>query len=215
MATGEEKSKTSVQGTGTVVKGKYGPECYFHPGSATLLFLEASDTKIIEQEHDFLSGLLETQKQAQKNLDDINFEAITQAGRVPARKFESEITKAYEALNKANQALRKELMSLTANPPEGELLNDKMKDTAVGIMELIPLKNNTVKGFKKTYVRSDKIKHQWRTYKLSEVDKKSGEASFIKYKNKTIVSQDANGNQVNKTIRQGKIDTAELKKRTK
>lgn len=42
MATGEEKSKTSVQGTGTVVKGKYGPECYFHPGSATLLFLEAS-----------------------------------------------------------------------------------------------------------------------------------------------------------------------------
>ncbi|QPG07482.1 hypothetical protein IUJ34_22475 [Klebsiella pneumoniae subsp. pneumoniae] len=36
--------------------------------SATLLFLEASDTKIIEQEHDFLSGLLETQKQAQKIL---------------------------------------------------------------------------------------------------------------------------------------------------
>lgn len=212
MATGEEKSKTSVQGTGTVVKGKYGPECYFHPGSATLLFLEASETKIIEQEHDFLSGLLETQKQAQKNLDDINFEAITQAGRVPARKFESEITKAYEALNKANQALRKELMSLTANPPEGELLNDKMKDTAIGIMELIPLKNNTLKGFKKTYVRSDKIKQQWRTYKLSEVDKESGEASFIKYKNKTIVSQDANGNPVNKTIRQGKIDTAELKK---
>ncbi|XPJ72215.1 hypothetical protein ACDJ24_04400 (plasmid) [Klebsiella pneumoniae] len=64
-----------------------------------MLFLEASDTKIIEQEHDFLSGLLE--KTAQKNLDDINFEAITQAGRVPARKFESEITKAYEALNKA------------------------------------------------------------------------------------------------------------------
>ncbi len=92
------------------------------------------------------------------------------------------------------------------------MLNDKMKDTAIGIMELIPLKNNTVKGFKKTYVRSDKIKHQWRTYKLSEVDKESGEASFIKYKNKTIVSQDANGNQVNKTIRQGKIDTAELKK---
>ncbi|MDH8142506.1 hypothetical protein QIG77_26700, partial [Klebsiella pneumoniae] len=57
-----------------------------------------------------------------------------------------------------------------------------------------------------------KIKHKWRTYTLTEVDKKSGEASFIKYKNKTIVSQDANGNQVNKTIRQGKIDTAELKK---
>ncbi|WP_238379242.1 hypothetical protein [Pseudenterobacter timonensis] len=212
MATGEEKSKTSVQGAGTVVKGKYGPECYFHPGSATLLFLEASEAKIIEQEHDFLAGLLEAQKQAQQNLDDINFEAITQADKVPARKFESDITKAYEALNKANQALRKELMSLTANPPEGELLNDKMKDTAIGIMELIPLKNNTVKGFKKTYVRSDKIKQHWRTYKLSEVDKESGEASFIKYKDKTITTQDAEGKTVEKTIRQAKIDAEELKK---
>ena len=55
MATGEEKSKTSVQGTGTVVKGKYGPECYFHPGSATLLFLEASDTKIIEHGESHIS----------------------------------------------------------------------------------------------------------------------------------------------------------------
>lgn len=212
MATGEEKSKTSVQGTGTVVKGKYGPECYFHPGSATLLFLKASETKIIEQEHNFLAGLLEAQKQAQKNLDDINFEAITQAGRVPARQFESEITKAYAALDKANKALRQELMSLTANPPEGELLNDKMKDTAIGIMELIPLKKNTVKGVKKVYVRSDKIKQHWRTYKLSEVDKKSGEASFIKYKNKTITTQNAQGQTINKTIRQGKIDTEELTK---
>ncbi|STR61627.1 Uncharacterised protein [Klebsiella pneumoniae] len=120
MATGEEKSKNIGTRDGNGCKRKiWAPNVIFTPGSATLLFLEASDTKIIEQEHDFLSGLLETQKQAQKNLDDINFEAITQAGRVPARKFESEITKAYEALNKANQALRKELMSLTANPPEG------------------------------------------------------------------------------------------------
>lgn len=87
--------------------------------SATLLFLEASDTKIIEQEHDFLSGLLETQKQAQKILMILILKQSLQAGRVPARKFESEITKAYEALNKANQALRKELMSLTANLRRG------------------------------------------------------------------------------------------------
>ncbi|WP_227008790.1 MULTISPECIES: hypothetical protein [Enterobacter cloacae complex] len=210
MATGEEKSKTTVQGSGSVVKGKCEPECYLHPGSATLLFLTASENKVIEQEHNFLAGLLEAQKQAQKNLDDINYEAITQAGRVPARKFESEITNAYAALDKANKALRQELMSLTANPPEGELLNDKMKDTAIGIMELIPLKKNTVKGVKKVYVRSDKIKQHWRTYRLSEVDKKSGEASFIKYKNKTITTQDADGKTVEKTIRQAKIDTEKL-----
>lgn len=80
MATGEEKSKTTVQGSGSVVKGKCEPECYLHPGSATLLFLTASENKVIEQEHNFLAGLLEAQKQAQKNLDDINYEAITQAG---------------------------------------------------------------------------------------------------------------------------------------
>ena len=68
MATGEEKSKTSVQGTGTVVKGKYGPECYFHPGSATLLFLEASDTKIIEQEHDFCLACLKLRNRRKKIL---------------------------------------------------------------------------------------------------------------------------------------------------
>ncbi len=66
MATGEEKSKTSVQGTGTVVKENMAQNVIF-TRSATLLFLAASDTKIIEQEHDFLSGLLETQKQAQKS----------------------------------------------------------------------------------------------------------------------------------------------------
>jgi arginine deiminase len=94
----------------------------FSPGSATLLFLEASDTKIIEQEHDFLSGLLETQKQAQKILMILILKQSLRQAECQQRKFESEITKAYEALNKANQALRKELMSLTANPPEGNCL---------------------------------------------------------------------------------------------
>lgn len=171
MATGEEKSKTSVQGTGTVVKENMAQNVIFTRVAQHCFFWRLQILKLSNRSMIFCLACLKLRNR-RKNLDDINFEAITQAGRVPARKFESEITKAYEALNKANQALRKELMSLTANPPEGELLNDKMKDTAVGIMELIPLKNNTVKGFKKTYVRSDKIKHQWRTYKLSEVDKK-------------------------------------------
>lgn len=212
MASGQDKGKTTALGAESIVKGKYSPECYLHPGSATLLFTEPAETKILEQEHEFLSGLLEAQMMAQTQLDDINFEAIAQAGKAPARRFESEITQAYVALNKANQALRKELMSLTANPPEGVLLDEKMKDNAIGIMELLPLKNNSVQGFKKTYVRSDKIKNHSRKYKLSEVDKKTGEASFIKYKEKRIETTDSNGKPITKTIRQGKIDVKELKK---
>lgn len=212
MANGQEQSKTAPQGEVTVVNGRYPPECYLHPGSATLLFTKPAETKAIEQEHYFLAGLMEAQKQAQIDLDNVNYEALTQAGKVPERKFENDIAEAYAALNAANQAFRKELMSLTANPPEGELLDDSMKNSAIGIMELIPLNNNTAQGFKKVYVRSDKISSHIRKYKLSNVDKKTGEASFIKYTNKTITTTDADGNTVNKTIRQSKIDTQELKK---
>ncbi len=215
MANGEQESKTALQSKGTVVNGKYEPEIYFHPGSATLLCVDKSGNKILVQEHDLLAGLLENLKRAQKNLDDVNFEAINQAGRQPARKGQDKTQTAYDALNKANQALRKELMSLTKNPPEGELLDDKMKDTAIGIMELIPLKKNSVTGFKSTYVRSDRISSHWRRYQLSEVDKKSGEASFIKYENKNITTQDAEGNNVTRTVRKAKINTQVLKEQLK
>ncbi|MFB0713857.1 hypothetical protein ACEU59_22260 [Buttiauxella noackiae] len=215
MASGEQESKTAQESKGTVVKGKYAPEIYFHPGSATLLCTDASGSKILEQEHYLMAGLLENFKRAQKNLDDVNFEAINQAGREPERKAQEKINKAYDALNKAEKALRKELMSLTKETPEGELLDDKMKDTAIGNMELIPLNKNSVKGFKKTYVRSDRISNGWRKYKLSEVDKKSGEASFIKYENKSVTTQDADGNSITRTVRQAKIDTEILKEQLK
>ena len=173
MATGEEKTKTSAQGSGKVVKGKYDPEIYLHPGSATVLCVDATAEKTIKEEHYFLSGLLEKQLKAQKDLDEANYAAILQADTVPERQLQSKITEAYAALNKANKAFRQELMTLTANVPEGELLDEKMKESAIGIMELIPLNKNSVTGFKKTYIRSEKIKEDWRRYKLSNVDKKN------------------------------------------
>ena len=215
MATGEEKTKTSAQGSGKVVKGKYEPEIYLHPGSATVLCVDATAEKTIKEEHYFLSGLLEKQLKAQKDLDEANYAAILQADTVPERQLQSKITEAYAALNKANKAFRQELMTLTANVPEGELLDEKMKESAIGIMELIPLNKNSVTGFKKTYIRSEKIKEDWRRYKLSNVDKKTGEASFIKYHDKNISVQDENGKTVNKTVRQAKIDPQELKKQLK
>lgn len=215
MATGEEKTKTSAQGSGKVVKGKYEPEIYLHPGSATVLCVDAIAEKTIKEEHYFLSGLLEKQLKAQKDLDEANYAAILQADTVPERQLQSKVTEAYAALNKANKAFRQELMTLTANVPEGELLDEKMKESAIGIMELIPLNKNSVTGFKKTYIRSEKIKEDWRRYKLSKVDKKTGEASFIKYHDKNISVQDVNGKTVNKTVRQAKIDPQELKKQLK
>ncbi|WP_342338312.1 hypothetical protein [Citrobacter portucalensis] len=215
MATGEEKTKTSAQGSGKVVKGKYEPEIYLHPGSATVLCVDAIAEKTIKEEHYFLSGLLEKQLKAQKDLDEANYAAILQADTVPERQLQSKVTEAYAALNKANKAFRQELMTLTANVPEGELLDEKMKESAIGIMELIPLNKNSVTGFKKIYIRSEKIKEDWRRYKLSNVDKKTGEASFIKYHDKNISVQDENGKTVNKTVRQAKIDPQELKKQLK
>lgn len=186
MATGEEKTKTSAQGSGKVVKGKYDPEIYLHPGSATVLCVDATAEKTIKEEHYFLSGLLEKQLKAQKDLDEANYAAILQADTVPERQLQSKITEAYAALNKANKAFRQELMTLTANVPEGELLDEKMKESAIGIMELIPLNKNSVTGFKKTYIRSEKIKEDWRRYKLSNVDKKQAKPALLSTMTKTF-----------------------------
>lgn len=68
MATGEEKSKTSVQGTGTVVKGKYGPECYFHPGSATLFFWRLQILKLSNRSMIFCLACLKLRNRRKKIL---------------------------------------------------------------------------------------------------------------------------------------------------
>lgn len=102
---------------------------------------------------------------------------------------------------------------MTAKVPEGELLDENSKESAIGLMELIPLQKTA--GFKSTYVRSDKIRSHWQKYKLSEVDKKSGEASFIKYETKEVTGIDADGNETKKSVRSGKIDAVELKKQLK
>lgn len=214
MATGTQNSKLDNVSKGTTVHGESESQVYFHPGSATLLCVEAKDNRVIEQEHAKMAKLLEAQKQAQILLDGINYDMLTQAGTKPQRVYDSKLQDAYKQLNDANEKLKAELKALTAKVPEGELLDENSKSSAIGMMELIPLKKTA--GFKSTYVRSDRIRSHWRKYKLSDVDKKSGEASFIKYENKTVVTgKDENGNDIKKSVRSGKIDTAELKKQLK
>lgn len=213
MTKGTQQSSLDNVSKNTVVNGEHGPQVYFHPGSATLLCVDAKDNRLLIQEQLKMTALLENQKKAQIALDELNFKMLTQAGKQPQRVYDSKLQSTYQQLNDANEKLKAELKTLTAQVPEGELLDENSKGSAIGLMELIPLQKTT--GFKSTYVRSDKIRSHWRKYKLSEVDKESGEASFIKYEYKEITGVDANGNQTKKTVRSGKIDTEELIKQLK
>ncbi|MGQ3660802.1 hypothetical protein [Citrobacter braakii] len=214
MTKGTQQSSLDNVSKNTVVNGEHGPQVYFHPGSATLLCVDAKDNRLLIQEQLKMTALLENQKKAQIALDELNFEMLTQAGKQPQRAYDSKLQSTYQQLNDANEKLKAELKALTAKVPEGELLDENSKGSAIGLMELIPLQKTA--GFKSTYVRSDKIRSHWRKYKLSDVDKKSGEASFIKYENKEIVvGVDAKGKETKKTIRSAKIDTEELKKQLK
>lgn len=213
MTKGTQQSSLDNVSKNTVVNGEHGPQVYFHPGSATLLCVDAKDNRLLVQEQLKMTALLENQKKAQIALDELNFEMLTLAGKQPQRAYESKLQSTYQQLNDANEKLKAELKTLTAKLPEGELLDEKSKDSAIGLMELIPLQKTA--GFKSTYVRSDKIRSHWRKYKLSEVDKESGEASFIKYKDKEVTDVDSNGTETKRTVRSGKIDTEELKKQFK
>ncbi|EPL0394894.1 hypothetical protein ACLEYI_08925 [Enterobacter ludwigii] len=213
MTKGTQQSSLDNVSKNTVVNGEHGPQVYFHPGSATLLCVDAKDNRLLIQEQLKMTALLEDQKKAQIALDELNFEMLTQAGKQPQRAYESKLQSTYQQLNDANEKLKAELTTLTAKVPEGELLDENSKESAIGLMELIPLQKTA--GFKSAYVRSDKIRSHWRKYKLSEVDKKSGEASFIKYTDKEVTGVDANGNETKKTVRSGKIDTEELIKQLK
>lgn len=210
MTKGTQQSSLGNVSKNTVVNGEHGPQVYFHPGSATLLCVDAKDNRLLIQEQLKMTALLENQKKAQIALDELNFEMLTQAGKQPQRVYDSQLQSIYQQLNDANEQLKAELKTLTAKIPEGELLDENSKGSAIGLMELIPLQRTT--GFKSTYVRSDKIRSHWRKYKLSEVDKESCEASFIKYTDKEFTDVDANGNETKKKVRSGKIDAEELRK---
>lgn len=213
MTKGTQQSSLGNEPKNTVVNGEHGPQVYFHPGSATLLCVDVKDNRLLIQEQLKMTALLEDQKKAQIALDELNFEMLTQAGKQPQRAYDSKLQNTYQQLNDANEKLKAELKSLTAKVPEGELLDENSKGSAIGLMELIPLQKTA--GFKSTYVRSDKIRSHWRKYKLSEVDKESGEASFIKYKDKEVTGVDSNGTETKRTVRSGKIDTEELIKQLK
>ncbi|WP_010431619.1 hypothetical protein [Enterobacter mori] len=213
MTKGTQQSSLDNVSKNTVVNGEHGPQIYFHPGSATLLCVDAKDNRLLIQEQLKMTALLENQKKAQIALDELNYEMLTQAGKKPQRAYDSKLQSTYQQLNDANEKLKAELKALTASVPEGELLDENSTGSAIGLMELIPLQKTA--GFKSTYVRSDKIRGHWRKYKLSDVDKESGEASFIKYEDKEVTGIDADGNEIKKTVRSGKIDIEELRKQLK
>lgn len=112
---------------------------------------------------------------------------------------EEAVKKAKKEQEAAHQELRAEIEPL-----------GKINERDVKLMELIPLVARTsggipvhgpdgkpakrITGFKTVYVRSDKVKSHWRTYKLSKADVQSGHESILR--------KDANG--------RTKIDTDKL-----
>ncbi|WP_167514964.1 hypothetical protein [Enterobacter sichuanensis] len=81
MTKGTQQSSLDNVSKNTVVNGEHGPQVYFHPGSATLLCVDARDNHLFIQEQLKMTALLEEQKKAQIALDDLNYEMLTQAGK--------------------------------------------------------------------------------------------------------------------------------------
>ncbi|MGV8921501.1 MAG: hypothetical protein ACOH2R_27625 [Pseudomonas sp.] len=214
MSGEQHEVKTKLISTGVDLCKSCEPMMYFHPGSATVLCVEGDDAQVLHQEHNYLTDLLEKQMAALERLDDVQFESLSLM-QPQQRKLLKDLEAAYTEVNQANAVLRSELGSLTGDLPEGVMLDAKMKTSAIGLMELIPLIPGKTTGFKMTYVRSDKIQNHWKRYQLSEVDKKSGQASFIRYQEEMVkVRQVRDGKvvEVDKTVRRAKIDIPELKK---
>ncbi|MGV8916516.1 MAG: hypothetical protein ACOH2R_01725 [Pseudomonas sp.] len=214
MTSEPQQAKTTLDGTNVTVYKTAEPMMYFHPDSGTILCVDAAGEQALDQEHNFLTDLLQKQMAAQNHLDEAQFDSLSLA-LGDQRLLQKNLEAIYARLNQANQALRSELSTLTDNAPTGVMLDEKMKGSAIGLMELIPLVKGSEKGFKMTYVRSDKIKNHWRRYQLSNADKKSGQSSFVRYQEETIKVYEKRNNkvlQVEKTVQRARIDVPELKK---
>ncbi|MEC5344884.1 hypothetical protein ABRZ24_20005 [Brenneria populi] len=180
---------------------------YFHPGSGTVLIVPAKDNKNLEAEQNLLSRLMEEKIAAQINVEEVTKQCLAYS-RTDKNRAQTQLQAAYDKLNLAAEKLRNELKNLTPNVKEGELLDESAKESAVGMMELIPMTKRGAHGFKMTYVRSDKIKSTFRRYKLSSVDNKGNEDSFLKSNTRQVTN--SNGETKEKTYYT--IDTEKLKK---
>ncbi|WP_053116003.1 hypothetical protein [Winslowiella iniecta] len=208
----KQQGNTEAVSKGIPAKVSAGSELYFHPGSATFLLVPGGDHNDFVQEQDLLSRLIDAQLAAKAELEKATDQCIDIV-KVNKAKAESLMKQAYDKVNQTTEELRNALAELTPEVSDAELLSEGSKDSGIGIMELIPMSKKGAVGFKKTYVRSNRIRNHWRTYKLSGSDNKGTEDSFFKKQQYTTYVTDENGNRQPKTRERSVIDTAKLKEK--
>ncbi|EAA8471442.1 hypothetical protein DUD99_16110 [Salmonella enterica subsp. enterica] len=188
MAEGQADTITKANGSGTEVKGKGEPAIYFHHDSEVVLFMDAADSLELEQEHERLNDLVVKNIDARLELERVTGQCMQDTSSTE-RSNEQTLLPLYQKVEAASEALRNNISQLSPlEEDKTPLLSVNAKRSTIGITELIQIKNG-YKGYKYTYVTSDKIKNHIRRYSLNQDEKKSGSKSFIT----TVTETDANG----------------------
>ncbi|MGF7411278.1 hypothetical protein [Providencia alcalifaciens] len=182
MTDNTHHSKTKLESTGEIVTSSALPRLYFHPDSGTFLFPSSEDALDIELDNNRMNGLLALRVDAELRIEELHrkLAAIDKPYSVEKERLLAELRQEELCFDTAVENLKTE-MKMLAPPeelPKTKLLDDSSKKSAIGLMELIEISGGK-KGYKYTYVRSDKIKNHIRRYQLNENDKKSGTKSFI------------------------------------
>ncbi|HHR5849448.1 TPA: hypothetical protein ACS7XE_003679 [Providencia alcalifaciens] len=182
MTDNTHHSKTKLESTGEIVTSSAPPRLYFHPDSGTFLFPSSEDALDIELDNNRMNGLLALRVDAELRIEELHrkLAAIDKPYSVEKERLLAELRQEELCFDTAVENLKTE-MKMLAPPeelPKTKLLDDSSKKSAIGLMELIEISGGK-KGYKYTYVRSDKIKNHIRRYQLNENDKKSGTKSFI------------------------------------
>ncbi|KGT89621.1 hypothetical protein [Enterobacter cancerogenus] len=172
-------SQTSAVPKGIPAKSSGEVEVYFHPGSATLLCVPAAEHEAFLSEQNLLTRSMEAVIKAKQEYE-LDADRAIEIRKTNIAQANTLLESAAEKVNNASEKLRDLLKTLTPDVEEGKLLSSGMSSAGIGLMELIPASKKGVMGFKKTYVRSDRISNHWRTYQLKDSEKKSGGKSFVK-----------------------------------
>ncbi|HBC5916864.1 TPA: hypothetical protein KEY36_003461 [Proteus mirabilis] len=190
MSTNNEKihqSKTKECSTLEDVNCSAPLRVYFHPDSETFLFPNEEEAMDIELDHNLLNHLLEDRIKSE-----LRIEALTERlSTINTKPYDSKVLKEKESLllglRKEEQYLEYAINKLKGEMqllppmeklPEATLLDASAKKSGIGLMELIEISDGK-RGYKYTYVRSDKISSHIRRYQLNERDKKTGGKSFL------------------------------------
>ncbi|HAI6735045.1 TPA: hypothetical protein HJT81_002215 [Escherichia coli] len=207
MAEGQANTTTKANSGGKEVKGKGEPCLYFHTDSVVVLFVEAVDALKLEQEHEQLNALVENNIKARLELEQVTGQCVKDTSSTEYSN-EQVLLPLYQKVEKASENLRNKICNLSPlEENKTPLLSVNAKKNAIGITELIRITNG-YKGYKYTYVTSNKIGNHIRRYELNQDEKKSGSKDFVK----TVTETDENGvTRTREAIDEEKIQSQLLK----